>query len=276
MTRSKAVGVFDSGFGGLAILKEIQKKLPQYNYVYLGDTARTPYGTRSRETVYEFTKQAVDFLFAHNCGLIIFACNTASAEALRKIQKEYLPKHYPGKRVLGVIVPALEEAERHTKNHRIGVIATEGTVASNAFVSEFKKRDPQARIFQQACPLLVPLVEAGEHKTPVAKLIHRKYLDAFHNKNIDTLILGCTHYGHLEKEISTMMGKRVKVISEGPVVAEKLKEYLVQHQEIESTLARNKKTIFYSTDLGDRFKKLGKLFFGRSVDPLLAQLETSK
>src|SRR3989344_7327726 len=155
----KFIGVFDSGFGGISILRSIVKELPNYNYLYLGDTARTPYGTRSKEIVYEFTKQAVDFMFANNCELIIFACNTASSEALRKIQQNYLPKQYPNKKVLGVLIPAVEEAVIKTKNKRIGVIATEGTVKSNSFVDEITKLDPKIKVFQNSCPLLVPIVE---------------------------------------------------------------------------------------------------------------------
>lgn len=277
MTKKQfSIGIFDSGFGGLAVLKEIKKKLPQYDYVYLGDTARTPYGTRSHETIYAYATQAVDFLFAHNCELIIVACNTASAEALRKIQQEYLPKAYPDKRVLGVIVPALEEAAVTTKNHRIGVIATEGTVASKAFIMELKKRDPVAKIFQKACPLLVPLVEAGEHRAPAAQLILKKYLQAFSGKNIDTLILGCTHYGLLERQIKQVVGKKISLISEGPVVARKLKEYLARHPEIETKLSKKKHIMFYSTDLGDRFDRLGRFFFGRRLDSRKVVLESGK
>ena len=273
MARNKAIGVFDSGFGGLSILKEIVKKLPHYRYVYLGDNARTPYGTRSSAIVYQFTKQAVRFLFSKNCDIVILACNSASAEALRNIQQDYLPKKYPSKRVLGVIIPALEEATAVTKNKRIGVLATEGTVASDTFARELRTRDPKIRIFQQAAPLLVPLVEAGEHRTRAARLILRRYLVPLLGNSIDTLILGCTHYGHLEKEIQHIVGKKVRVISEGPVVAWKLNEYLSRHPEIESRLSRDRQLTFYTTDMSERFKKLGALFFGRKISPRKTELE---
>ena len=164
-TKKNFIGVFDSGFGGLAILKEIVKKMPDYNYIYLGDTARTPYGTRSQETVYKFTEQAVDFLFKKGCWLIILACNTASAEALRAIQRNYLPRKYPNKRVLGVIIPVSEKASVKTIGNKIGVIATNGTVKSNAFKRELQKLNPKIKVSQQAAPLLVSLVEAGEQNS---------------------------------------------------------------------------------------------------------------
>ncbi len=269
-----AIGVFDSGFGGLSILKDIVKKLPEYDYVYLGDTARTPYGTRSMGVVYEFTKQAVDFLFANGCELIIIACNTASADALRQIQQEYLPARYPGRRrVLGVIVPALEEAMRQTKNNHVGLIATEGTVNSGTFKRELIMRNPHIRLFSEAAPLLVPLVEAGEHTSKAMKLILAQYLKPLLVKNIDTLILGCTHYGILKTEIKKIVGKKTHILSEGRVVAQKLAEYLSRHPEIDSRLSKKSKRIFYTTDLTKRFKDLGGKFFGQRISPFKARLD---
>lgn len=262
---NKFIGVFDSGFGGLNILRGIIKELPEYNYIYLGDTARAPYGNRSEKVVYDFTKQAVDFLFEKNCEIIILACNTASCDALRKLQREYLPKKYPEKKILGVLVPASEEAVRKTKNQRIGVIATEGAVFSRAFSRELLKLQPKTKIFQKACPLLVPLVEAGEHNSKVAKLQIENYLKYFKNKKIDTLILGCTHYGILENIIRKAIGKNVKIISEAKIVPKKLKNYLERHEEIESKLGKNKIRKFYSTDLTDKFKTLGGKFFGKPI-----------
>lgn len=265
--RTTSIGVFDSGFGGLAILKEIVKKLPNYSYVYFGDTARAPYGDRSMDSVYKFTKQAVDFLFKHDCELVILACNTASAEALRKIQQHYLPKKYPKRRVLGVIVPALEEAAIKTKNNRIGVLATTGTVHSGTFPRELHLRNPKIKIFQQATPLLVPIVENGMHRDISTQLILKRYLAPLLKKNIDTLILGCTHYEHLELEIKKIIGKKIRIISEGKVVARKLKEYLSRHPEIESRLLFRKKRTFYTTDLSDKFCTLGSEFFGSHITP---------
>jgi len=261
-----SIGVFDSGFGGLQILRHIVKILPQYNYIYLGDTARTPYGSRSQEVVFNFTIQAVDFLFKNNCWLIILACNTASSEALRKIQREYLPKHYPKTKVLGVIIPTAEEAVKMAKK-RVGVIATEGSVASKTFVKELKKLNPHIEVFQQSCPLLVPLVEANEENSPAADLILKNYLQPLIKKDIDTLILGCTHYGILENKIREITKNKIAIINEGEIVGRKLKDYLKRHPEIEQNLSKESKIKFFTTDLTDKFKDLGSKFFGKKILP---------
>jgi len=258
MIRNKSIGIFDSGFGGVFIMKGIVEKLPKYDFVYLGDTARVPYGTRSKDVVYKFTKEAVDFLFNNNCELIIFACNTASSDALRRIQKEYLPKKYPGKRVLGVIIPAVESALEMVAAKKVGVIATEGTVDSKSFIREFQKINPKIKIFQQACPLLSHIIEAGEQNSEIAYLALKKYLQPLLKKKIDTLILGCTHYGILEPKIRKIVGKNVRIISESRIMGKKLKNYLEKHPEIEKNLGRNSQQIFYSTDLTNRFSFLGK------------------
>jgi len=261
----KYIGVFDSGFGGLDILKTITKELPNYNYIYLGDTARTPYGTRSKEVIYEFTKQAVDFLFKNNCEIIIFACNTASSDALKKIQQEYLPEHYLNKKVLGVLVPTAEEASKKTKNGKIGVIATERTINSGSFKRELIKLNPNIKVFQKACPLLVPIVETGEQNSKFTDLILKKYLDPLIKQEIDTLILGCTHYGILERKIKKIVGNQIIVLSEAKIIPKKLKNYLERHSDIKKKISRNKKIIFYSTDLTDRFTLLGSKFFGEDI-----------
>ena len=269
-----SIGVFDSGFGGLLVLKDIVRLLPAYDYVYLGDTARVPYGNRSPEVVYEFTRQAVDFLFSKGCELIIIACNTASAEALRRIQQEHLPEAYGRtKRVLGVVVPAAEEAVAKTENARVGLIATEGTVNSGAFRKELIRRKKSIKVFSQSAPLLVPLIETGEYASEPAKLILKKYLSPLFAKKIDTLILGCTHYGILKREIQKLAGKRVLILSEGTVVARKLREYLLRHSEIDSRLSRRSRRVFYTTDLTRRFAKLGSRFFGSPVRAIRADLE---
>ncbi len=260
------IGIFDSGFGGLSILKAIFKELPNYDYIYLGDTARTPYGNRSPEIIYEFTKQAVDFLFKNNCQLVILACNTASSDALRKIQQEYLPQYYPSKKVLGVLIPGAEAAVAITKNKKVGIMATEGTVTSGAFVREIKKIDPTIKIFQQSCPLLVPLIEAGEQKNPATKIILEQYIKPLKQKNIDAVVLGCTHYGLLEKQIKNLFGNKVKIISEGKEVAKKLKTYLINHPEIETLIQKKSKLIFYSTDTTSKFQVLGGKFFGQKIE----------
>lgn len=259
--RNKRIGVFDSGFGGLHVLRSIARELPGYEYVYLGDTARAPYGDRPQETIYEYTKQAVDFLFAQNCGIVVVACNTASSEALRKIQQEYGAK----KKVLGVLIPAAEVAIQKTKNRRVGVIATTGTVASEKFVRELVKLDAGVAVFQNACPLLVPLVETGEHNSPEMDTILARYLRPLLRKHIDTLILGCTHYGILEKKIRAIAGPEVKIVSEAKVVPKKLEEYLKRHGEIEEMLSRRPTIHFYSTDRTDNFRILGSKLFGRPI-----------
>ncbi len=270
--RTKAIGVFDSGFGGLDIMRGIAKKLPEYDFVYLGDTARIPYGTRSTESVHAFTKQAVDFLFGKNCALIVLACNTVCSDALRLIQQKHLTKHYPDKKVLGVLIPAVEHASELTKNKRVGVMATEGTVKSGSFAREFLKINPDVKLFQQACPLLVPLVEAGEQDSKVADMLLGKYLEPLMKKNIDTLILGCTHYGILEKKIKKFVGKKITTVSEAGIVAEKLKDYLKRHPEVESKLKKNGSRSFYSTDLTENFEILGSKFFGKKIEAKKAAL----
>jgi len=262
-----AIGVFDSGFGGLNILKHIVKKLPQYDFVYLGDSIRAPYGPRSQEVIFDFTLQAVNFLFKKGCCLVILACNTASSEALRKIQQKWLIKNFPENKVLGVIIPAVEKAVETTKNNKIGVIATQGTVNSMAFNKEIKKRNFKIKVFEQACPLLVPIVEAGEDNSEIADIALKKYLKPLLIKKIDLLILGCTHYGILEKKIKQIVGKDVNIISEGKVVAQKLADYLKKHSEIEKRLNKNSQRLFLTTDLTDNFQRLGSKFFGKKIKP---------
>ncbi len=269
------IGIFDSGFGGLDIMKGIVRKFPDYDYVYLGDTARTPYGNRSQEVIYEYTKSAVEFLFNNDCKLIILACNTASAEALPKIQQEYLTKNFPDRRVLGVIIPACEKAASVCKNNRLAVLATESSVNSNAFVREVEKLNPDMKIFQQAAPLLVPLVETWEKDEEILLPIVRKYIKPIVDRGPDSLILGCTHYGVLEKTIKKVIeefGSEISIINESDVVAEKLAEYLKRHPEIEQNISKNKKTEFFSTDLTDRFQKIGSLLMEENISVKKANL----
>lgn len=263
--RNKTIGIFDSGFGGLTIMRGIVKELPDYDFVYLGDTARVPYGTRSEETIRLFTKQAIDFLFSKNCDLIIIACNTASSEALAHIQQQYLPVKHPGKKVLGVIIPTAEYAALKTKNGNIGVIATERTTSSNAFRNELWKINPALKVNQNACPLLVPFIEAGEHNSQALKLVLKKYLAPLLKKKIDTLILGCTHYEIIAKTIQNSVDKDITIVSESSVVAKSLKEYLKRHPEIEKTLSKKRRRTFYSTDLTDTFERRGSKFFGEPI-----------
>ncbi len=272
MKKRKNIGIFDSGFGGISTLRAIAKELPDYSYTYLGDNARTPYGTRSQDAIYNFSLQAVKFLLEKNCDLIIFACNTASSKALRKIQQEYINIHHPEKRVLGVLIPAVEEAALQTKNQRVGVIATEGSVRSMAFVKELKIINKKIKVYQKATPLLVPLVESGEHNTKITDLILEKYLIELLKKDIDTLILGCTHYGILERKIKKIVGPQVTIISDTKVVPKKLKDYLSRHPEIDLNLKQEKTIEFYTTDLTDKFTLLGGRFFGKKIEAKKASL----
>jgi len=262
----KCIGVFDSGFGGLDVLRGIVKELGDYDYIYLGDNARVPYGPRSQKTIYKFTEQAVNFLFKNQCELIIFACNTISSEALRKIQQKYLPKQYPNKRVLGILIPAVEEAVKKTNNKKVGIMATRGTVLSGAFIREFVKIDPRVKVWQKACPLLVPIVEAGEQNLRAVNIILESYLQPLLNKEIDTLILGCTHYGILEDKIKQIAGTNIKIVSGAKIIPEKLKNYLARHPEIDEKLGKNKVIHFYSTGLTKKFTILGSKFFGKVIN----------
>jgi glutamate racemase len=270
------IGIFDSGFGGLAIFKDIAKLLPEYDYIYLGDSARAPYGCRSQEVVYKFTKDAVDFLFSKDCELIIVACGTASSEALRKLQQEYLPKKYSDKRILGVIRPLVEEAIKVSRFGRIGVVGTKSTIESGAFERELRKqkcswkpsfqRGSSASIVQKACPLLVPLVEDGREEKPETKMILKKYLRSLKQERIDTLILGCTHYSFLFDEFKSAMGKNCKIIDSGKIVAKSLENYLKRHPEIESKLSKDGGRVFYTTDDVKIFSELGSRFFGEGFE----------
>jgi len=255
------IGVFDSGLGGLTILRELLKCLPEYDYIYLGDNARVPYGGRSPEIVYEFTKKAIDFLFKKNCQLIILACNTATATSLRKIQQEYLVKNYPNRRVLGVIKPAIE-ALQQLKFHRVGIIGTYTTVQSKAFVKEAKKELVKKQVFQKACPLLVPIIEEGEIGWKGLDLILKKYLRFLKEKKIDSLILACTHYGLIKKNIQKIVGSRVKIICEAEETAVKLKKYFYKHPEIEKKLSKEFRRDLYITDLNKRYQKMADWFLG--------------
>jgi glutamate racemase len=266
------IGVFDSGLGGLFILKSIIKKLPCCDYVYLGDTKRLPYGSRSKETVQRFVLEAVDFLFQKDCALIILACNTASAEALRRIQKEYLPKKYPNRRVLGVIIPTVEEAIK-SGALKVGVLATEGTVVSGAYVKEFKKRSSgRVLVHQKAAPLLVPLVEYGGTKHSDG--IIEEYLIPLTNKKIEALVLGCTHYPVLKHNIRKFFPRKA-IISQDSIIADKLKDYLKRHPEIEKMISNRKKASFFVTEKTVGFEKTARKWFGKKIVLRKAVLEKS-
>ena len=263
------IGIFDSGLGGLLITKKVVQRLPQYDYVYLGDTKRVPYGDRSQKVIYEFTKQAVEYLFSQNCSLVILACNSASARALRKIQREFLPKHYPDRKVLGVVIPAVEAVEGYK---RIGVLATHATVRSKVFSREVYKRNKKAKVLEHAAPLLVPLIENGATKW--ADPLVEYYLKPF--KNIEALVLGCTHYPLLKRKIKKMMPEGTVIISQDEVVPVKLQQYLRHHPEVEQKLSRHKKRTFLVTDMTPESQKLAKAWFGASVSLHEVNIEGDK
>lgn len=243
-------------------MRSIVRKLPRYDYIYLGDTKRVPYGNRSAETVYGFLKQAVDYLFRKGCLLIIVACNTASAGALRKIQKTYLPHKFPGRKVLGVIIPTVE-AVAELDLSRVGILATQGTVNSKAYIRELKKLKSKTKVFQVPAPLLVPLVEYGGLKWAVPIL--KEYLSSLLDKKIEALILGCTHYPILKRQIRKIAGKEIKVFSQDEIMPLKLQEYLKRHPEIEKKLSKRGKRIFFATDIMPQLAILAGEWFGRPV-----------
>lgn len=256
------IGIFDSGLGGLLITKSLIKKLPQYNYIYLGDTKRVPYGNRSPESIYEFLKEAVEYLFQSDCKLIIVACNTASAQALRKIQQEFLPKKYSDRRVLGVIIPTCEVVLENNMVKKIGVLATNATINSNAFTIELKKIKQNIKIIQQPAPLLVPFIENDMLKF-VGPVLN-DYLKPLKGK-IDILILGCTHYPLLHTQIQKILGKKVEIISQNKLIPVKLQTYLFKHPEIEKTLVKKSNYQFHVTDLTETMKKTVRKWFGKDI-----------
>lgn len=256
------IGVFDSGLGGLSVFRELLTGLPQYDYIYLGDNARVPYGGRSRDMIYQFTKDAVDFLFQNNCQLIILACNTSSAIALERLQHDYLPHDYPNRRILGVIYPVAEHVVSENIK-RIGIMATRATVASESYPKQIKKLAPHTQIFQVACPLLTPMIEEDEMDWEGFDLLLQKYIHPLLERKIHGLILGSTHYGLISNKIKKHVPNSVKIISQGEVTAKKLREYLKRHPEIEMKLAKNFKRTYFVTDLNQRFEKLTKLFLGK-------------
>ncbi|MFH1201172.1 MAG: glutamate racemase [bacterium] len=255
------IGIFDSGLGGLIMARAVRKIMPEYDYVYFGDTKRVPYGNKSSEAVFEFTREAVDYLFRQeNCAIVIIACNTASARVLRQIQQEYLTKEFPNRKVLGVLIPAAEEASSY---NRVGVLATLGTVTSNAFPVEIKKLNSKIKVFQNFAPMLVPLIEEGDNL--LAKPFLSKYLKPFANKKLNALILGCTHYPILKKEIKKIMGENVKIISLDEIIPEKLKKYLVRHPEIAKKLSKKRRIKILVTDKTQNLNRLVKRWFGSII-----------
>lgn len=266
-TAKGKIGVFDSGYGGLTILKEMQRILPEYDYLYLGDNARAPYGTRSFDVVRDFTCQAVEELFARGCHLVILACNTASAKALRSIQQQVLPVYYPGRRVLGVIRPTVEAVGDITETRHVGLLATPGTVMSHSYRMEIEKLYPEMTIEEKACPMWVPLIEAGESAGDGADYFVKKYIDAImqEDPDIDTLLLGCTHYPLLLEKIKKYAPEGVALVAQGEIVALSLKDYLRRHPEIDAKCTKGGTTEYLTTESPARFDTLAALFVGSDV-----------
>ena len=261
------IGVFDSGFGGLSILREIRKVLPQYEYLFLGDNARAPYGNRSFDLVYEFTLQAVKYLFDQGCHLVILACNTASAKALRTIQQRDLPVLAPSRRVLGVIRPTVEKVGDITHTGHVGVFGTPGTIQSGSYNIEINKLHPDFQVYGQACPMWVPLVENQESNGPGADYFVQKYIAALLGQcdDIDSVILGCTHYPLLMDKINQYMPAHVTVIPQGEIVAESLADYLRRHPEMECRCQRSGTCHYLTTEDSEKFDSLAGIFVNEPV-----------
>lgn len=268
MKREHPIGIFDSGYGGLTILKEIRKLLPQYDYIYIGDNARTPYGTRSFNVVYEYTLEAVKKLFEMDCDLVILACNTASAKALRTIQQNDLPVISPNKRVLGVIRPSVEEVVKITTNNHIGVLGTNGTVSSGSYLIELEKlSEGKLIVSQEACPMWVPIVENNEIGTMGANYFVEKNITNLleTDPEIDTIILGCTHYPLLSSTIRKYLPENIQLVEQGTIVADKLNDYLTRHPEMEERCSLGKSIAYFTTEQAANFEEKATIFMEEPI-----------
>jgi glutamate racemase len=261
------IGVFDSGYGGLTVLKEIVNRLPQYDYLYLGDNARAPYGPRSFDTVYNYTLECVQWFFKQGCPLVILACNTASAKALRTIQQNDLATIDATKRVLGVIRPTTEIIGTLTKTKSVGVLGTAGTVQSGSYPIEINKFYPDIKVYQHACPMWVPLIENNEYSGDGADYFVKKDIDQLMQQSIaiDTILLGCTHYPLLQQKIKQFIPEGVALLSQGKIVADSLADYLQRHPEIATTCSKGEDIAFYTTDSAEDFDNHAAVFYGKAV-----------
>jgi len=270
------IGIFDSGYGGLTVFREIVKKLPAYDYIYLGDNARVPYGTRSFETVYAYTKECVEKLFAMGCHLVVLACNTASAKALRTIQQCDLPHYADLRKVLGVIRPTTEVIGLHTRTRHVGILATPGTVKSKSYPIEIRKFFPDVSVYQQACPLWVPLVENNELESAGAAYFVEADIDRLlrQSPHIDTVILACTHYPLLLPLINRFMPPQIQVLSQGRLVADSLADYLHRHPEVEQLCTKGADIRFFTTDNAADFEEKAGRFYGSTVQAAELKMST--
>ena len=269
------IGIFDSGYGGLTILQGIRHALPQYDYIYLGDNARAPYGSRSFDVVYQFTRQAVLKLFSMGCHLVILGCNTASAKALRTIQQQDLPQIDPARRVLGVIRPTAEVIGQLTHTRHVGILATEGTIRSHSYALEIRKLSPDITVTGVACPLWVPIIENNETGTPGADYFVKKRIDHILQADpaIDTLILGCTHYPILLPTIQKFVPRGIKVIAQGEYIARSLDDYLHRHPEMDARCTRHATVKYYTTERADKFQEHARIFLSDDIQATHIDLE---
>jgi glutamate racemase len=267
MNTTGPIGIFDSGYGGLTVLKEIVSKLPGYDYIYLGDNARAPYGTRSFETVYHYTLQCVEKLFGMGCPLVVLACNTASAKALRTIQQKDLPRMAPDRRVLGVIRPTTEIVGHYSRSGHIGILGTPGTVSSGSYIVEIEKFFPALKVHQESCPMWVPLIENNDFDNEGGEYFIGRHIRNLLAKSaaIDAIILGCTHYPIIQHKIRQHLPEHVRLLSQGPIVAEGLMQYLRRHPEIETRCEKHGSVAFYTTDWPENFDGPAGLFYGKKV-----------
>lgn len=274
MLKEGKIGVFDSGFGGLTVLRSIVDLLPNYPFIYFGDNARAPYGNKSFDLIYEYTLEGVNFLFDKGCEIVVLACNTASAKALRTIQQKDLPRIAPSKRVLGVIRPSTEEIASFTRSGFVGILGTEGTVKSESYLLELAKISPNLQVFQHACPLWVPLIEERQYDTVAGKMIIASDIDLLfkENKNIDTILLACTHYPIIKSIIHEAVEQRASIIEQGPLVALKLKDYLTRHPEMASRLGNEQPVEFYTTEREDYFNQHASEIYGSIIKSQQIQL----
>lgn len=267
MHNNSPIGVFDSGFGGLTILKDIKHELPQYDYIYLGDNARAPYGNRSFETVYEYTLQAVKWFFSKGCNLVILACNTASAKALRSIQQKDLQLLDSDKRVLGVIRPTSEIIGNFSSSKNIGILGTSGTINSGSYLIEIEKFYPEINLFQHSCPMWVPLIENNEYHNEGAEYFIKKDLNLLmeQSPDIDTILLACTHYPLLIEKIRSFIPDNIKIVSQGPIIAASLNDYLQRHIKMKNSLSQNAGIQFFTTDDPEVFDNQAVTFFDQLI-----------
>jgi len=262
MIKNRKIGIFDSGLGGLIILKSIRSVLPNYDYVYFGDTKHMPYGNKTQYEIRQLTINGVEFLFKQNCSIVIIACNTASAKALGFMQQKWLPKNYPDRKILGVIIPTVEIVAFNKKIRRIGVLATKSTVRSNVYKKELEKLNPNMQLFQLSAPLLVPAIESGNFK--IARVYLKKYIAYFITKKVEAIILGCTHYPLLKLEIKILAGNTI-IVSQDEIISKALSKYLNKHNEIKRHLSTNKTVILFTSKIFQYTKIISERWFASAT-----------